>query len=171
MGIRLLSLACSCQVSVSVRPARRSAAGCKYQGPGTPLPFVQSITNISPALHAPLGAACRACGHRNTRGPLTQGPRSVRRTRSRVDPLTGIRRCCADRVGEARYGYGSGPYVEQGLSAPSEKWPAPPADGVPRRRHCAASRRARCSLSLRHKGLWRRHCQQAASNDAGHCHL
>jgi hypothetical protein len=101
-------------------------------------------------------------GAQHTRGPLTQGPRGVLRTR-RVDPLTGdltalhwSSRCSALQVRfkSAPLVSGSRPVAEiEGLALDPL---------ITSLRHCARHR----GLTRRQAVVERRHCQQAASNDA-----
>ena len=100
----------------------------------------------------------------HTRGPLTQGPRGVLRTRL-VDPMTGISqratvgplRRSADAVQDRT--------ARKGLKARRRDRRSGPRSA----HHFAASRGEKPRLTRRHAVVERRHCQQAASNDARFC--
>ena len=100
----------------------------------------------------------------HTRGPLTQGPRGVLRTRL-VDPMSGISRRCNGRAVAARCRCGSRPHRSGGAQGPSQDRRSGPRSA----RHFAASRGEKPLLTRRRAVVERRHCQQAASNDARVC--
>ena len=110
-------------VSVSVHPARRSATGItRDSGHHSRL---CKVGYSSPALHA-LWRRAACLWARLTRGPMTQGPWGVLRTRL-VDPMTGIKRRCGGRAVAAQCRCGSRPHRSgraQGPSHASKVWPS-----------------------------------------------
>ena len=105
-------------------PSRAPQRDGNHKGLGTPLPSVQGGYS-SPALHA-LWRRAACLWARLTRGPMTQGPWGVLRTRL-VDPMTGISRRYGGRAEAAQCRCGSRPHRSrrvQGPSRPSKVWPS-----------------------------------------------
>ena len=99
-----------------------------------------------------------------TRGPLTQGPRGVHRTRL-VDPMTGISRRANGRAVAALCSAVQDRTAREGLKARRKDRRSGPRSA----HHFAASLPAARPLTRRRAVIERRHCQQAASNDARVC--
>ena len=110
-------------VSVSVHPARRSATGITRDSGHHSR--VCKVSYSSPALHA-LWRRAACLWARLTRGPMTQGPWGVLRTRL-IDPMTGIRRRCGGRAVAAQCRCDSRPHRSgraQGPPRTSKVWPS-----------------------------------------------
>ena len=147
-------------VSVSVHPARRSAAGiARDAGHHSRL---CKLLYSSPALHALLAprAVPEGTTHAETIDPGSKGCASHT---SGFDPLTGDRAALhrSSRCSALQVRFNTAPLVSG--SRPVAKIEGQALDPlITSLRHCARHR----GLTRRHSVVERRHCQQAASNDA-----
>ena len=121
----LLALSCLVPnglVSVSVHPRRRSAVGITRDA-GHHSRLCKKFNRLRLRCTR-CGAAHRTCWHGKARGPLTQGPRGVRRTRS-IDLMSGISRHCNGQAVAARCRCGSGPHRSKWAQGPWQRkiWP------------------------------------------------
>ena len=110
-------------VSVSVHPRRRSAVGITRD-----VGHRSRLCKVQPSRLrcTRCGVARRTCWHGSARGPLTQGPRGVRRTRS-INPITGISRRYNGRAVATQCRCGSGLHRStraQGPGHRSKVWPS-----------------------------------------------
>ena len=107
-------------------------------------------------------APCLLAQH--TRGPLTQAPRGVHRTRL-CDPITGISRRATVGPLQRNAGAVQNRTTREGLKALRRHRRSDPRSA----HHFAASRGEKPPSTRRRAVVERRHCQQAASNDARVC--